>query len=149
VSFYDALLLFAQAKMEIDICPRWILARLGIPAQLERHVGLLLSTLLLLALTPLVIQIPHFCLLRTLLGIPCPGCGLSHALVAVLHLKLAMSWKLNPAGLLVASTFCFQLLARPIAIAAPRAGNSVSQISHCISNLALGSLLLVWVTRLV
>jgi hypothetical protein len=57
-----------QAKMEIDICPRWVLARLGIPQQSQHHVALLVSTLLALALLPLAIRIPHFCLMQRVLG---------------------------------------------------------------------------------
>jgi hypothetical protein len=135
--------------MEIDICPRWILARLRIPEEGQHHVALLVSALLTLALLPLVIHIPHFCLMQKVLGIPCPGCGISHSMMALLRLKLGIAWQANPAGVGVASVFCFQLVARPIAITAPRTGALVSQVSHHLSNVALGSLLLVWVSRVI
>jgi len=38
--------------MEIDICPRWVLAKLRISEQSQHHVALLISTLLTLALLP-------------------------------------------------------------------------------------------------
>jgi hypothetical protein len=60
-----------------------------------------------------------------------------------------MAWQANPAGFGVASAFCFQLLARPIAIVAPRTGDFVSQLSRHISNVALAFLLLVWISRVV
>ena len=110
-------------------------------------VALLLSTLFTLALLPLAIRIPHFCLMQKVLGIPCPGCGVWHSIMAILNLKPVMAWKANPAGVLVASVFCFQLVARPIAIIAPRTRNLVSQASHRISNAALGGLFLVWIFR--
>ena len=135
--------------MEIDICPRWILARLRIPGQSQHHVALLVSTVLTLALLPLVIYIPHFCLMQKVLGIPCPGCGVSHSIMAILRLTPVMAWKANPAGVGVASVFCFQLVARPMAIMAPRTGVLVSQASRHISNVALGSLLLVWISRVI
>lgn len=48
-----------RLKMEIDICPRWLLGWLRVPQQTQRHVALLVSTLLTLVLIPLVIHIPH------------------------------------------------------------------------------------------
>ena len=135
--------------MEIDIRPRWILARLRIPEHSQHHIALLVSALLTLVLLPIAIHIPHFCLMQKVLGIPCPGCGISHSVMAFLRLKPVSAWEANPAGVGVASVFCFQLVARPIAIMAPRTGVLVSQASRHISNVAVGSLLLVWISRVI
>jgi hypothetical protein len=54
----------AWAEMEIDICPGWILARLRVPQHSQHHVAPLASTLLALAMLPLAIRIPHFCLMQ-------------------------------------------------------------------------------------
>jgi len=134
-----------QVDMEIDFCPRWILAKLHIPEQSQYHVGLLVSALLILLFLPLAIRIPHFCLMQRVLGIPCPGCGVCRSILAILRLKPGIAWRANPAGIGVASVFGFQLAARPIALMAPRTGSFVSQASRNISNATLGSLLLVWV----
>ncbi len=135
--------------MEIDICPRWLLAKLGILEQNQRHVALFVSTLLMLMLFPLVTHIPHFCLMRTVLGIPCPGCGVSHSVMAILRLNPVAAWRANPAGLCVASAFFFQIVARPTAVLAPRTSDLVSLAARNISNVALGCLLLVWISRVI
>jgi len=135
--------------MEIDICPRWILARSRIPVQCQHHVALLVSALLTLVLLPFAIHIPHICLMRKILGIPCPGCGVSHSIMALCHLNPIMAWRANPAGVGVASVFCFQLVARPIAIMAPRTRVLVSLVSRHISNVTVGSVLFVWILRLI
>jgi hypothetical protein len=135
--------------MEIDICPRWVLARLGIPARCQRHVALLVSALLVVGLLPLAIYVPHFCIMRKVLGIPCPGCGVSHSILAIFRLNPVSAWEANPAGIGVAFAFCFQLAARPIAIMVPRTGDWVSQTSRQISNVALGCLLAVWISRVI
>jgi Protein of unknown function (DUF2752) len=93
--------------MEIDICPRWVLGWLRIPEQSQHHVALLASTWLALALLPVAIHIPHFCLMQKVLGIPCPGCGISHSMIAFLRLNPRMAWQANPAGVGLASVFCF------------------------------------------
>jgi len=141
--------LYAWAKMEIDICPRWILRKLRISEPSLRHVALLVSTLLTLALLPLAIHVPHFCLARKILGIPCPGCGVSHSIMAIFRLSPRAAWRANPAGLAVASSFGLQLVAQPIAIIVPRTRDLVSLASQHISSVALGSLLLVWVSRVI
>jgi hypothetical protein len=135
--------------MEIDVCPRWLLAKVRIPGQSQHHVALLVSMLLALSLAPIVTHVPHICLMRKVLGIACPGCGITHSIIAILRLNPVMAWQANPAGFGVASAFCFQLLARPIAIVAPRTGDFVSQLSRHISNVALAFLLVVWISRVV
>jgi hypothetical protein len=50
----------------------------------------------------------------------------------------AMAWEANPVG--VASAFCFQLRARPIAIMAPRTADSESRSSRFPSNVVTGTL---------
>lgn len=135
--------------MEIDICPRWVLAKLGISEQRQQHVALFASASLGLPLLFLAIHIPHLCLMRTVLGIPCPGCGVCHSIIAILRFDPVRAWAANPAGVGVALSLCFQLVARPIAIMAPRAGDLVSQSSRHISNVALGGLLLVWILRVI
>jgi hypothetical protein len=133
--------------MEIDICPRWILTWLRVPEPSQHHVALLVSTVFALLSIPIMARIPHFCLMRKAFGIACPGCGISHSLSAILRLNPAAAWEANPAGLGVASVFCFQLVARPVALAAPGAGDFVSRISRHISTVTLGCLLLVWISR--
>jgi hypothetical protein len=136
-----------RPRWEIDICPRWVLARLRIAEQSQYHVSLLASALFTLAILPIAIHLPHFCLMKTVLGIPCPGCGVCHLVLAILHLKPVMAWEANPAGVGIASVFCFQLMARPMATIAPRTRDLVSRASHRISNVALAGLLLVWISR--
>lgn len=133
--------------MEIDVCPRWVLARLHVPEQSRHHAALLISTVLVLLLVPIIPHVPHFCLMQKVLGMVCPGCGISHSLLAVFHLNLALALRANPAGLGVAAVFFFQIAARPVAIAAPRTSAVVSLVSRLISNGAMILLFLVWICR--
>jgi len=133
--------------MEIDVCPRWILEKLRIPERSQPHFAILLSTLVVLLLVPIVPHIPHFCLMKKALGIACPGCGISHSVMAAFRLDLAMAWRANPAGVGVALLFSFQLVARPIAIAVSGASGIVSSISRYGSNFTMILLFLVWTYR--
>ncbi len=134
--------------MEIDICPRWLVTKLGLPAHSLHHASVLISTLLVLMLLPCIPHIPHFCLMRKLLGIACPGCGISHSVMAVLRMDFPGAWHANPAGIGVAGGFVFQIAGRSVALAAPRTGGAVALISRYGSNIAMVLLLVVWVSRL-
>jgi hypothetical protein len=133
--------------MEINFCPRWILNRLHVPERSRHHVAILISTLLILLFVPIIPHIPHFCLLKKILGIPCPGCGISHSLMSVFKFDLAKAWFFNPAGIAVALLFCYQIVARPVAIALPRADVVVSSISRYASNFSVVLLFVVWAYR--
>ncbi|MBZ5492213.1 MAG: DUF2752 domain-containing protein [Acidobacteriia bacterium] len=133
--------------MEIDFCPRWILTRLRVPERSQHHLAMLISTLVVLLLVPIIPHVPHFCLMKKLLGIPCPGCGISHSLMAALRFDLAKAWFFNPAGIAVALLFCYQIVARPVAIALPQAAAAVSSISRYGSNITVILLFLVWSYR--
>jgi uncharacterized protein DUF2752 len=133
--------------MEINFCPRWVLTRLRIPERSQHHLAILISTLLVLLFVPMIPHVPHFCLMKNLLGIPCPGCGISHSVMAALRFDLAKAWFFNPAGIAVALLFCYQIIARPVAIALPQASAAVSSISRYCSNFSVILLFAVWAYR--
>jgi hypothetical protein len=135
--------------MEIDFCPHWVLTKLRVPERSQHHFAILISTLVVLLLVPIVPHVPHFCLLKKLLGIPCPGCGVSHSVMAAFRLDFTKAWFANPAGIGVALLFSFQIVARPIAITMPRAAGIVSSISQYGSNLSVILLFLVWTYRVI
>jgi hypothetical protein len=135
--------------MEINFCPRWILTKLHIPERSQYHLAILISTLLVLLCVPLIPHVPHFCLMKKLLGIPCPGCGISHSLMSAFRFDLAKAWVFNPAGIAVALLFCYHIVARPVAIALPRAAAVVASISRYGSNITVVLLFLVWSYRVV
>jgi hypothetical protein len=133
--------------MEINFCPQWILTKLRVSERSQYHLAILISTLVVLLLVPIIPHVPHFCLMKKLLGIPCPGCGISHSVMAAFRLDLRKAWFANPAGIGVALLFSFQIVARPFAIALPRAAGLVSSISRYGSNLSVILLLVVWTYR--
>ena len=47
------------------------------------------------------IPLPESCTARLFLGINCPGCGLTRALIAISHGQLTDAWNFNPASFIV------------------------------------------------
>lgn len=134
--------------MEINICPDWLLRKLRVPMQIRIHVGLFISSLVVLGLTPLVGHVPHFCLMQRFLGLPCPGCGILTSLAALIHFDFSRAWNANPVGILIAALVVLQVLFRPVAFRAPRFGSMVSAVSSRLSQATIAVLLFFWISKI-
>ncbi len=55
------------------------------------------------------INLPETCMSRRLLGISCPGCGLTRSFVAMARWDVKESFRLNPLGPILFVVCCFQL----------------------------------------
>jgi len=135
--------------MEIRLCPRYVLNRLPVPPDRLDHLDVLLSAAFVLLAAPFLSYIPHVCLAQWLLRIPCPGCGITHSLFALAHLDFRQAWHWNPAGIALAIFLALQLLARSFALLKPAVGAAVARASRVTERFVLGSLLIVWFTRLI
>lgn len=135
--------------MEINFCPRWLLLKAGAPPELHAHLGLFLSALLMAAASPLLVRVPHICLMQVILGVPCPGCGILHGMAALARMDVAGAWSANPATFFVAALLALQLLVRPVALCCARTRPVIARISSGVSMAALTALLLVWIDRLI
>jgi hypothetical protein len=115
--------------MEINICPRWLLEPMGLSPDEQPHFALFLSALMVLLASPLLVRVPHICLMQTLLGIPCPGCGVLHGLAALTRMDFAAAWRANPASPFLAALLGLQFVARPIALLWAKSGPLVVRAS--------------------
>lgn len=134
--------------MEVLVFPRWMLNRLPISEQSRVHVNAFLSILLLCVSAPILIRIPHFCLFRHFLGIPCPGCGVTHSLIAIEQMQFREAWLSNPAGIPLAIYFTFQVCVRPFALFVEGMESAFFMLSKLGERLVLSALLVVWLSRL-
>jgi hypothetical protein len=134
--------------MEINLFPNWLLAKLKIAEERWRHFALSLSAVLILLLVPIAVRLPHFCLVRFLFGIPCPGCGILHSLIAMMNFDVRAAWFSNPAGIGLFLLLGFQIVAQPISLNWPDASKAVTNFSRHAGTAVTVWLLLVWITRL-
>ena len=134
--------------MEINFFPNWLLAKLKIVEERRRPIALSLSALFILLLVPVAIRLPHFCLAWFLFGIPCPGCGILHSLIAMFNFNVRAAWLSNPAGIGLFLLLSFQIVARPIALHWPNTSEAVAKFSSHAGTSVTVWLLLVWITRL-
>lgn len=128
--------------------PKWLVVRLPVPSSAHTHLSIFLSSVSAIVLLPSLAYLPHICLFRLFLHVPCPGCGVTHAILATAHFRLRAAWHSNPAGLGMVAGFCYQLMARPIAMLLPETAEFVVRTSALLSNFVMVSLIAVWIARL-
>ena len=90
----------ASSPAAIDICllpARWAVV-LPAPQPVWNALLTPVAAVVFVLLSP---WIPHLCLMRTLLHLPCPGCGVTSSLRALLHLRPLAAWQANPAGIML------------------------------------------------
>lgn len=92
---------------------------------------------------------PVLCGFRRMFGIPCPGCGLTRSLVALLHLDLRSAFGVHPVGPIFLGYLA--LLWTSAWISYARTGDLSSPIARRIPGWAhlgmLGLVILVWLLR--
>jgi hypothetical protein len=135
--------------MEINVFPEKLMCKLRIPGDVQQHVGIFISTVLAIGLVPLLSFIPHFCLMQRILHVPCPGCGITHSLLALSVADFGGSLKANPAGMPLAAGLCFQLLARPMAIIHAEYRTAIADLSRYITTEITTLLFVVWAVRVI
>jgi hypothetical protein len=135
--------------MEITFIPRWVLAYFFAEEERRFHFNCAVSALLIVGGVPLLRVIPHVCLAQALLGIPCPGCGITHALAALRRFDFRAAWIANPAAMAPGLLFAFQIFVRPVALFIPRISENVSRVGRWLSAATIFALMAVWILRLI
>jgi hypothetical protein len=101
---------------------------------------------------PLVeVELPGVCSYKQLLGIDCPGCGLTRCFVSMAHGDFARAWQYNPAGIYLFLVVVFQIPYRWIQLRRLRRGQPEYDLGW-FTGVALGLLIVAllsqWVVRM-
>jgi hypothetical protein len=96
--------------------------------------------------------VPELCMSRRLLGIACPGCGLTRSFISLAHGDVAAAWSYNPAGLVLFAMLAFQVPYRGLQLWRIRRGKSELSF-HLAAHVTLWSfaILLIgqWLLRMI
>jgi len=91
---------------------QWFAQPCGISKDQSQLLSYFLSPLVALCAVAAihVTSLGNHCLFEHLLGIPCPGCGITTSLFAILTGNLVAAWSANPCGFLVFASLLGQSL---------------------------------------
>jgi Protein of unknown function (DUF2752) len=140
--------------MEPSLFPGWLTKRLPASFAISRNINVLAScSLITLILTSgwgsRIAFIPHFCLFQRLLGVPCPGCGITRSLLAAARCDFSAAWKFNPAGIVIWLFLLFEIAARACIVRKRQLALDFQRVFSGFENVVIVSLFLVWFCRLV
>jgi hypothetical protein len=91
--------------------------------------------------------LPHICLVQALCGIPCPGCGVTRSVLALIGGDLGRAWALNPGGPVLCAATALQIPLRGLALTGRFANEAVTSISRAFTFIVIAVLLLNWLIR--
>ena len=139
--------------MEPALFPVWLTKRLPGSFVVSRNINVLAScsliTLVLISgLASRIAAIPHFCLLQRVLGVPCPGCGISRSLLAAAHGHFSAAWNFNPAGIVFWFFLVYEIAARILIVWRDSLAVVLQYTFTGWENILIVSLWLVWFWRL-
>lgn len=83
------------------------------------------------------------CLFRAVTGVPCPGCGMAHALIHALNFDVVASFNAHPLGLPLLAAWVWRL-ARALRVAPPQ-----PRLSPAPAAAILGVIAFVYASRFV
>jgi len=140
--------------MEISIIPGFIIKKITSNSIQQINWNVLLSTLLLLNILIFVPRsfidiIPHFCIFKKLIGIPCPGCGIIRSIYSLKNFKFLESFSLNPVGLFLVVFLLSQIPMRIIALCRRNWFQQINIITCRLSNLIISFSLIFWIIRII
>lgn len=92
-------------------------------------------------------RLPHVCVVQTLFGIPCPGCGITTSLFALAQLKISASILANPAGVFVGMTLLVQAATGWLALVYEGSRPICGRLIRYSGTLTLVVLGIVWALR--
>jgi hypothetical protein len=99
----------------------------------------------------LEITLPGVCSYKQLLGIDCPGCGLTRCFISLAHFDVARAWHYNPAGIYLFLVVLFQVPYRWYQLRRLRRGQSEHSMGwYAAASLGLLIVLLIvqWIARI-
>jgi hypothetical protein len=104
-------------------------------------------------IVPVIDQpLPGVCTYQRLLGLPCPGCGLTRCFISLAHGDVVAAWHFSPAGILLFAVVAAQLPVRGVQLWRIRRGQQeLGQrwVSSTAFWLCVAALLTQWLVRTV
>ncbi|HEY4261277.1 MAG TPA: DUF2752 domain-containing protein [Schlesneria sp.] len=141
--------------MDIAFVPNFLLARFEQDAERRIHLNIFFSAIILFVAAVFVASrqatldaLPHVCLVQTIGGIPCPGCGVTRSIFALLIGDLSRAWQTNPAGPLLCLSVVSQVPIRILALTGILNSRLTMVASRSMTAVILTVLILNWIRYL-
>lgn len=141
--------------MDIAFVPNCLLARLEQDAERRIHLNVFFSAIILFVVAVFVVRyqatldtLPHVCLVQAVGRIPCPGCGVTRSILALLSGDPSRAWQANPAGPILCLAVGCQVPLRLLALTGMMNSKLAMVASRGMTAVILAVLILNWLRHL-
>jgi hypothetical protein len=148
--------MWVRRHMGIAFIPPAVIEWVNVKPEVRHHVNVLVSNaaiciaLVCISAHPNLLDlIPHRCLFRAVLSIPCPGCGVTRSLMASVTGNFVSAFHINPAGVVVLVSVAAEVPLRLSALRWRSRCSLVVCLSERMTFLTASSLLIVWLASLI
>ena len=94
-------------------------------------------------------KIPHFCLVKETIGIPCPGCGILRSIIELVNFHFLESIHYNPVGFIIVLSILGQTIFRLLTITGCISQNFINHQTRIINSIVITLLLANWIINLI
>lgn len=140
--------------MDIAFVPNFLLTQLEQDAERRIHLNVFFSTIILCVAAVFAVHhqatldaLPHVCLVQAVGGIPCPGCGITRSILAMLSGDPSRAWHMNPVGPLLCLAVVSQVPLRLLALTGVLNSRRAMAASHGLTAIILTALILNWLSH--
>lgn len=137
--------------MEVAFIPRIILRRFEIEPARYIHVNVLISHALVVSVAIVFARfpgglemVPHVCLIQYLFNEPCPGCGITRSVLALLQGDFVRAWAFNPIGPLLFLAMVIQVPLRALVLSDPGWSDAAVAAGRWIAGGVMMGLVVHW-----
>jgi hypothetical protein len=143
--------------MDLSFLPKAVVRRIGDDDAAQINWNVFLSNLIVICFGSVVLwlgvgfldSVPHFCLIKETIGIPCPGCGIIRSIFELASFNLAGSFQYNPVGLIIVLSVISQTFSRLLLIAGFLSQNFINRQTRIVNYLIVTLLITNWIINLI
>jgi hypothetical protein len=143
--------------MDLSFLPKTLIRRIADSDADQINWNVFLSNVIVITIGGILLafdlrfyeKIPHVCLVKEVIGIPCPGCGIIRSIVELANFRFLSSIHYNPVGVFVVFSIFSQTLSRLLLIAGFLSQRFIDNQTKIINTLVITLLLANWLINLI
>jgi len=143
--------------MDLSFLPKIVVEKITSSDSEQINWNVFLSNVLIICIggvllsfdTKIFDRIPHFCLVKETIGIPCPGCGILRSIIELVNFHFLMSIHYNPVGFIIVLSILGQTISRLLKISGCLSQNFINNQTRIINSLVITLLLANWIINLI
>ena len=143
--------------MDLSFLPKSLIRKIALTDSGQINWNVFLSNVLVICAGSILIsldgrffeKIPHVCLVKEMLGIPCPGCGIIRSIIELWNFNFFGSLQYNPVGILIVISIFSQTIFRLLLILGHLSQKFINRQTRIVNTVIISLLFANWIINLI